>query len=254
MFFGHATTTSPSGLHLGHFKALIARHKYSLATDDPDDQLDPTLAPHVEPLSQESLSEKKREFDHMQDSLLRFHLHLINYALERGYSYRRWQTIANTMLLKHPGSVKIHRTCVIHIYEADFNLILGLKWRMALYQAEESKQLHDRQYGSRPRRNAIDPVMIEEIQFEISRLSRRTFIQTNYDATACYDRIVLNMAMIASRRFGVAKSVTETNATTLERARFHIHTELGLSETSYSHSEEDPIYGTGQGSGNSPMI
>ena len=51
--------------------------------------------------------------------------HLINYALERGYSYRQWQTIANTMLFKDPGSFKIHRTRVIHIYEADFNLILG---------------------------------------------------------------------------------------------------------------------------------
>ena len=30
-----STTTSPSGLHLGHFKALIARHSFSTeATDD----------------------------------------------------------------------------------------------------------------------------------------------------------------------------------------------------------------------------
>ena len=38
------------------------------------------------------------------------------------------------------------------------------------------------------------------------------------------------------------------------KARYHIRTELGLSETSYSHSNEMPIYGTGQGSGKSPMI
>ena len=96
--------------------------------------------------------------------------------------------------------------------------------------------------------------MIEELQFEISRLSRRSFLQTNYDASACCDRIIPNMAMLTSRRFGVAKSATETNARTLQQARFHIRTELGLSDTSYSHSSAQPIFGTGQGSGNSPMI
>ena len=253
-----STTTSPSGLHLGHFKALLARHKYSNEPDEtpdsePHDHVGQTLTEESPP-ALEDLSAKKRELDHMQQSLIDLHLNLINYALERGYSYRRWQTIANTMLFKDPGSVKIHRTRVIHIYEADFNLFLGLKWRTALYQAEASKQLNDGQYGSRPRRNAIDPVMIEELQFEISRLSRRTFIQTNYDATACYDRIIPNMAMLVSRRFGVAKSVTLANVKTLEHARYHIRTELGLSDTSYSHSDAHPIFGTGQGSGNSPMI
>ena len=60
--------------------------------------------------------------------------------------------------------------------------------------------------------------------------------------------------MITSRRFGVPKSVTQTNAETLRQARFHIQTGLGMSETHYSHSPGAPIYGAGQGSGNSPMI
>ena len=249
------TTTSPSGLHLGHFKSLIARHKYSLVTDeDPPDQPTQRRDEDGAHNPEENLAEKKRELDHMQQSLLKLHLQLINYALERGYSYRRWQTIVNTMLFKDPGSFKIHRTRVIHIYEADFNLVLGLKWRMALFQAEAMKQLNDGQYGSRPRRNAIDPVMIEELQFEISRLSRRSFVQTNYDATACYDRIIPNMAMITSRRFGVSKTVTESNVKTLHAARYHVRTDLGVSESHYSHTPEHPIYGTGQGSSNSPMI
>ena len=158
------------------------------------------------------------------------------------------------MLFKDPGCIKIHRTRVIHIYEADFNLMLGLKWPVALYQSEALKQLNDGQYGSRPRRNAVDPVMIEELQFEISRASRRMFLQTNYDATACYDPIIPNLAMAVSKRFGVSPQVTLSNAQTLLHARYHIRTELGLSESSYSHSPNMPIFGTGQGSGNSPMI
>jgi hypothetical protein len=37
-----ATTASPSGLHLGHFKSLIARH--SFATNVPDEDLTPEFS------------------------------------------------------------------------------------------------------------------------------------------------------------------------------------------------------------------
>ena len=50
--------------------------------------------------------------------------------------------------------------------------MLGIKRRIALYQAEALRELNDGQYGSRPRRNALDLVLIEELQFEISRASR----------------------------------------------------------------------------------
>jgi hypothetical protein len=251
-----STTTSPSGIHLGHYKCLFARHKYSNVDDMEHEEHHCNTYNQLDQQSQQVPSKLalKREYDHMQSALAELHLNMVNYALERGYSYHRWQRIANTILFKDPGCIKINRTRVIHIYEADFNLMLGLKWRIALYQSEALQQLNDGQYGSRPRRNAIDPVLIEELQFEVSRLSRRMLIQTNYDATACYDRIIPNLAMLASRKFGVPKSVTQSNANTLQKAQFHVRTELGLSTSSYSHSEEKPIYGTGQGSGNSPMI
>jgi exonuclease III len=232
-----STSTSPSGLHLGHYKALIARHDYS--------------AVEAETIEENA---KKEEWDHMQSCLLRLHVQQLNYALERGYAYMRWRTVVNTILFKDPDNVRIHRTRVIHIYEADYNLMLGIKWRVALYQAEAFRELNDGQFGSRPRRNAIDPVFIEEMQFEISRASRKMLVQTNYDATSCYDRIIPNLAMLVSRKYGVPKLTTKSNASTLEHAEYRIRTELGVSDTGYTHSPEFPIYGTGQGSGNSPMI
>ena len=80
------------------------------------------------------------------------------------------------------------------------------------------------------------------------------FLQTNYNATACYNQIIPNLAMMVSRHFGVAKQVTQLNAATRYQARYNIRAELGLSDTSYSYLSTMPIYGTGQGSGNSPMI
>ena len=232
-----STTTSPSGLHLGHYKTLIARHKYSEIESE-----------------NEADNAQRDEWNHMQSSLLTLHVQLLNYALERGYSYERWKNVTYTILFKDPDNVRIHRTRVIHIYEADYNLMLGIKWRMALYQAESLRELNKGQYGSRPRRNAIDPVFIEEMQLEIGRASRKTLVQTNYDATSCYDRIIINLAMLVSRKFGVPFLIAQTNARTLMNAKYSIRTELGVSKESYTHSSEYPIHGTGQGSGNSPAI
>ena len=162
---------------------MIARHAYSdIESEIPEENAE------------------KDEWNHMQSCLLRLHVQMLNYALERGYAYVRWRAVVNTILFKDPDNVRIHRTRVIHIYEADYNLMLGIKWRAALYQAEEFRAFNDGQFGSRPRRNAADPVFIEELQFEISRASRKMLLQTNYDATSCYDRILPNLATLVSRK------------------------------------------------------
>ena len=142
-----STSTSPSGLHLGHYKALIARHRYSNLPEEDD----------------EEYRQNHDRLNRMQKDLLDLHLTLLNYALTRGYSYNRWKKVANTILFKDPGVINIHRTRVIHLYEADYNLAMGLKWRAALFRAETLNLLHKGQFGSRPKRNAIDPVFIEEM-------------------------------------------------------------------------------------------
>jgi hypothetical protein len=142
--------------------------------------------------------EKKERLNSMQQDLQTLHLNLLNYALQRGYSFKRWQTIANTMLFKDSDNFRLHRTRVIHIYEADFNLALCIKWRSAMHTAEINRWFNNGQFGSRKRRNALDPVLAEELQYEISRATRRSVLLTNYDAASCYDRIIPNLAALAS--------------------------------------------------------
>ena len=238
--WSESTTTSPSGLHLGHFKALIAKHSFS--SDSFDEDL--TVSDRIQ----------RAELDAKQRDLFDLHLAMINYALERGYSYVRWRTIANTILFKDPDNVRLHRTRVLHIYEADFNLALGIKWRAATHHAEDTRALNDGQYGSRPNRSATDPVFIEELQLEISRATRKPVVLTNYDATACYDRIIPNLGMLVSRKYGIPDTVAQMNAATLSTAEYRVRTELGLAPTGYTHTDSAPIYGTGQGSANSPAI
>jgi len=226
-----STTTSPSGLHLGHWKSLVARHQFS----DTD-------------------TSECEELDSMQQAIRAVCLSLVNYALRWGYSYERWKTIVNIMIFKEPGNIKIHRLRVIHIYEADYNLILGVKWRTMIHQAEDANALHPGQYGGRPYRNALDPVFMEELTREISRASLKPIVTLQNDAASCYDRIIPSLASLVSRKFGVTKTVTLVMAKTLQEAKYKLKTMLGVSEEYYQHCEFFPIYGTGQGSGNSPAI
>ena len=226
-----STSTSPSGVHLGHYHALIKPHDI----------------PQTEEETYATLETKRT-------SLLEIRTNMINYSLTHGYSFKRWKNIVNVMILKKPGDTRIHRLRVIHLYEADYNLILSTSWRQAMHVAEDTGVINQGQFGGRPGRTAHDPVFIEEQIQEYSRLSRYTSIKFANDATACYDRILPSIASIASRSFGTPANVCYVMATTLLEARYKLKTSLGLSESYYKHCENFPIYGSGQGSGNSPVL
>jgi hypothetical protein len=58
--------------------------------------------------------------------------------------------------------------------------------------------------------------------------------------------------MLISRKYGLHCNVAAVCGKTLASAQYQIKTMLGVSEESYSHCQAHPIYGTGQGSHNSP--
>ncbi len=222
------TSTSPSDINLGHYHALFRRHKYK--PDTPEAKL----------------------FEAKREQLVQAQLALLNYSLKFSHSFQRWKTIVNVMILKEPGNTKIHRLRVIHIYEADYNLLLGVKWRQLLHRAEDNELINDGCYGSRPGREARTVVFMEIMQMEISRGSRKPFIKFDNDATSCYDRIIPGTAMLISRKYGLHRNVAAVCGKTLATAHYKVKTMLGISEEGYSHCEAHPIYGTGQGSRNSP--
>jgi hypothetical protein len=91
------------------------------------------------------------------------------------------------------------------------------------------------------------------MQNEIARASRKPYIKQDFDATSCYDCIIPWMASLLSRSHGLHRNVCLVHARTLQEARYLLKKPL-ISDESYSHCRAFPIYGTGQGPGNSPMI
>jgi hypothetical protein len=96
---------------------------------------------------------------------------------------------------------------VIHLYEADYNLVLALHTRKLVHYAEDKHLLKDSLYGARPGRTAHDPVGLEEFVGEITRLSWKPCIKNAKEATACCDRIIPGIGNLASCSFGIPRLV-----------------------------------------------
>jgi hypothetical protein len=104
-----------------------------------------------------------------------------------------------------------------------------------------------------PGHSSLDPVFIQELEYEISRLTRQPLLHFDNDATSCYDRIPCFLANLASRKYGMHKKVCIVQAKTLEEAKYFLKTKFGISSEYTEHTQECPWFGTGQGSGNSPF-
>jgi hypothetical protein len=102
--------------------------------------------------------------------------------------------------------------------------------------------------------DSIRSVYIENLQNEIARVSRRPYIKFSNDAAACYDRMIPNLANLASRAFGIDPRICRIQGNTLQKAKYKLKTSMRISDAEYHHMDLFPIYGTGQGSGSSPTL
>ena len=226
------TRTSPSGAHLGHYKSLLK----------------PVMDGEGETTALNTV------LHNIQTILFSIQLSVVNLAIKLGKPLQRWKKAVNLVIPKIKGINNISKFRNIHIYECDLNAFLSIKWKEASYQAEESQALVSSQYGSRKAKSSHDPVQTETLLMDISRITRKTYGQINYDARACYDRILPNLASMASRSHGLPLNIVNLHFKLLNNMVFDIHIEGSTVTTQYKSEPQSPVFGTGQGSGNSPFI
>ena len=126
------------------------------------------------------------------------------------------------MYSKNPGCIEFDKFRNIHKYECDLNAILAIKWRNAIKQAEEEKKLNESQFGSRQHKNSQLTILIEIMQQDYSRVARTSYGPINYDAKACYDRILLNIALLVSESFGVHSDIIQIHRDLLQHMEYHV--------------------------------
>jgi hypothetical protein len=221
------TSTSPSNRHLGHYKSLLR----------PDGRQ-----------GNETTTE-------LAESIIKVHHQMTALCAKLGISLRRWQEIVTTMLEKEKGSPKLHRLRVIHLLEADLNLLVKIIIaRRFVWHCEDHKAFGEAQAGSRPGRSSIDIVLQKELTYDLCLRTLINLGMMENDASACFDRMIPSLVMLSLRAYGVPEEIVILIGKTLEKMRYKIKTKIGISKRHYEHSEETEVYGTGQGSTGSPCF
>ena len=225
------TSTSPSGRHLSHLHALFQPHRTPADSDD-----------------------KSKLFEETKRSMWHAHHACVQYATSHGFCFPRWQQVVNTMIEKEPGNPSLHRLRVIHLYENDYNLMLGIKFRELLRNCLDKGRIHEGCFGSLAHRQSLDPVFLETMQYDYCQLTRCDSIKVSNDAGSCFDRIIASPSNVIARAMGLHRNIASLHGDMLLNATYRIKTQLGVSSSGYCHSCHCPVFGTGQGSCSSPPI
>jgi hypothetical protein len=217
-----ATSTSPSGCHLGLRR--IASYCY-----------------------------QDEETEKLKTGILLVQTQIINLPLRHGFSPHRWQKVVNAMIKKIPNHPYINKLRVIHLLEADYNLCLKAIFGQKLtWNCEEHKALGDVQNGFRPGRSTLGKIITNELMTEYNRRMRINSYIIMMDIAGCFDRLIPSITSILNRKNGVSKQAVQMHGKTLRNAQYYLKTKFGIFDMFYSHTEQTPIYGNGQGAGDSP--
>jgi hypothetical protein len=97
---------------------------------------------------------------HRQD-IAQAQVDLLNLTINNQYTYEQWHNVVNFLLAKEPGIPRCHKLRVIHLYEADLNALIGIKWRQLIHHVTDNRLLSPWQCGGFPGQEAHTPVLME---------------------------------------------------------------------------------------------
>lgn len=96
-----------------------------------------------------------------------------------------------------------------------------------------------------------DPVQLEILQLNNSRIACRYYGQINYNARACYNRILPNLAAMANHTHGISDSIVKLHFKLLQNMVNKIQIEVAQ-RVQVKNEQDNPVLGTGQGSEKMP--
>ena len=208
------TSTSPSGRHLGHYRTAV-----------------------------------------LDDRVASLHTDMLNIPIQHGFAPERWTQSVTPMIEKDEGKPYLTRLRVIHLFEADYNLFLKILFGKRLVRnGEKYDALNDQQHGSRPRRMTTDALFLSRLEKDLIRQTKSNSAHMDNDATGCYDRIITSLGMMACRRLGMPPNAIRCQASTLFHMKYAVKHVYGISTEQYNSTIQEPLFGTGQGSGASPAV
>ena len=115
--------------------------------------------------------------------------------------------------------------------------------------AERHNLVADSQYGGRANKQAQSLILNKTLVYDINRHLAKDFSSVDEDLKACYDRELAHLGAVEDRYYGNTyqhgKFLTETTKGQI----FFVKTKFGISDTSYQYTNEEKVWGLGQGIG-----
>jgi hypothetical protein len=121
-----------------------------------------------------------------------------------------------------------------------------------MQNCEWSKVLGDYKDGFQKGRSTMRTLLQNELFNDYNKRLRKNNFVGMTDISGCFDRILPPIISMLNIKNGCPREAVKMHATTLQQAKYFLKTKQGLSTTSYSHSMSTPVYGNGQGAGDSP--
>ncbi|KAI2501729.1 hypothetical protein MHU86_12735 [Fragilaria crotonensis] len=96
--------------------------------------------------------------------------------------------------------------------------------------------------------------MLTQLTTDLCRVLKHDLARFDNDASACYDRIIVALGMLAARRCGMPDNAIRVHSEALQFMKYTVKTAYGVSDNNYQGTPFEPLFGTGQGSGASPSV
>jgi hypothetical protein len=147
------------------------------------------------------------------------------------------------MIYKKIGCIELNKLRVIHLFEADFNLLVGLFFgRHAMYHQVDHGLIHEGQFG-KPGGECQDAAFSKVLTNLVSDFSKTPTGQFESDATACFDREVMRFVFLCFKSTGAPMGPLRMWEQALSNVVHRVKTAFGLSKASYAYSVDSPIHG-----------
>ena len=204
-----STSASPSGRHYGHYKVLR---------------------------------------QHLPDVLKDIY-RIMNFSIQYGIVLNRYADTVTTLIQKE-ALPYIHRLRPLHLIEVELQAITKSQWAKQLINyAEKQDLIVDSQYGYRANRQAQSLILNKTLTYDIHRHLAKDYTSVDEDLKACFDRELSHLGAVEDRFYGNSFAHGEFLTKTTTGMKFYVKTSYGISDTHYTYTKENPIWGLGQGIG-----
>jgi hypothetical protein len=123
-------------------------------------------------------------------------------AARPGFYLQRWTQVVNVMIHKKIGCIELNKLRVIHLFEANFNLLVGLFFgRRGMYHQVDHGLIHGGQFGQ-PGEECQDTAFSKVLTNIVSDFSKTPIGQFESDAMVCFDREVMRFVFTCFQSTG----------------------------------------------------